>query len=169
MPSLDEKLALLFRLPWTLSVAPDPSDGSLTAAIAELPEFVASGVDEPSLVEDIHGGLRALFHDYLAQGEDSLPLPVGAVLPWREDPRVHLLTLGLFGEAAVDDRLFEKRVEVGHCPVISTTALGAGPVIAGARPRETVQNRRRDGEDVHRLYRASEDVAAPDDTAPSQN
>lgn len=93
MPSLDEKIALLLRLPWTLTVDRDPSDDSLTASIAELPEFVASGADERALVSDIHDGLHALFLDYLEEDEDSLPLPAGAVLPWRVDPRVNVVRI----------------------------------------------------------------------------
>lgn len=76
-----QQLTALMRLPWSLRIERDESDGSLIAEVAEIPDAIATGNTAKELAKDLWESLAASLQIRLEHG-DMIPLPPGCVLPW---------------------------------------------------------------------------------------
>jgi hypothetical protein len=79
----EQKMAALMRMPWTVLVETDPTDASLIARVAELPDAIATGTDETDLARDLWEAIEASLRCRLDFG-DEIQLPAGINPPWEQ-------------------------------------------------------------------------------------
>lgn len=68
------------RMPWTVRVSRNEEDGYLVARVVELPDVIATGVDEKELEGAFRDSLRASIECYLHFG-DAVPTPNPSSMP----------------------------------------------------------------------------------------
>ncbi len=106
-----QQLMALMRLPWSLRIERDESDGSLTAEVAEIPDAIATGDSVKELAKDLWEALAASLEIRLEHG-DTIPLPPGSVLPWnattpRRIERAELRIVQPVGHLIIEPRATE--------------------------------------------------------------
>lgn len=79
--SNQQKLAFLMRLPWSVRVETDPTDLSLFASVAEIPDALADAADDEELLRALWDSLYSSLSVRLEHG-DPIRVPSGIVLPW---------------------------------------------------------------------------------------
>lgn len=62
------------RMPWTVRISRNEEDGYLVARVVELPDVIATGIDEKELEGAFWDSLRASIECYLHFG-DAVPTP----------------------------------------------------------------------------------------------
>jgi predicted RNase H-like HicB family nuclease len=127
----EQKLAALLRLPWTIHVERDESEGYLVGRVREVPSALATAEDPKDLERELWESLRVSLEVYLDHG-DVPPLPAGASrLPWDVEPARYEIA---FVKAT------HRRGEawdVRHAFARDATAMDPGSVVRSAEPAAT--------------------------------
>lgn len=111
--TIEQKLAYLYRLPWTVSTEPGDDPGETLIRVVELPAVVGCGSTEEEVATDFWGAMRAVLESYLHHG-DPIPLPEGlGPLPWEPGAAGPMKVQLLFGEL-VESPSTEAQSEVVH-------------------------------------------------------
>lgn len=89
-----QRLMALMRLPWSVRVEPDDTDGSWVAQVAEIPDAIATGNSMKELAKDLWESLAASLEIRL-EHDDTIPLPKGSSPPWDAEtaPRLEVVEL----------------------------------------------------------------------------
>ncbi len=83
MWTMEQKLDLLMRLPWTVQKERTP-EGDDILRIRELPGVSGAGAEEAGREGELWASLRSRLAAHLEFG-DAVPMPEGAALPWASD------------------------------------------------------------------------------------
>jgi predicted RNase H-like HicB family nuclease len=74
--AIEAKLDKLVRLPWTIEIEREPTDGSLIGRVLEMRDAIATGETEEELRRELADSIRASLACRLHFG-DPIPIPTG--------------------------------------------------------------------------------------------
>lgn len=91
--TIEQKLAALLRLPWTLRVQRDAAEGYFIAECTEMPEVTATATDERLLDRELWAAMETALRARI--DDDDVVLPRGTkVRPWeaaRRTPGIRIV------------------------------------------------------------------------------